>query len=141
MIRPIAALTRQVQQLFHDHLVGLYRWDDAKFAVRERNVNIPPEQWERNRRGRRIRPERLEGRYHAVLQVQFGVWDLSVEGPNERPPLGRIKLSDGHEATEGPLDPATWALIGKRITSHHMERDNGTEHRASSPVIWGGGNP
>lgn len=123
MIRPLAALTRQVQDFFHTHLVGIYRWDEVAFGAREKNINPPPETWERNSRGRRIRPEPKEGKYHAAIRLQFGVWDLTIEGPNEHPPLGWLSLQ-GFEKLEGPLDAATWKRFGEHIKAIHEEHQN-----------------
>lgn len=115
MIRANAALTRQAQDFFHQHLVGIYRWEEATFSPPERNekpeIFLTP-------RGRRRRPERPEGKYHAIVRMEFGIWRLTIEGPNEHPPLGWIEL-DGHGTIEGPLDSATWermaALIKEKI--------------------------
>lgn len=125
MIRALAALYRQTQQFFHDHLVGLYRWDDVEFAAREKNVNPAPDTWPRNRRGQRIRPEPVEGKFAAVVRLQFGPWDMMVEGPSEHPPLGWVTLK-GFETIEGPLDATTWAMMADHIKQNHMERENGT---------------
>lgn len=129
MIRPLAALTRQVQDFFHGHLVGIYRWEDAVFLPRERNEKPPPETWPRTKRGRRVRPEGLEGRWHHVLRLSFGPYDLEVTGPAEHPPLGNVVLFDGAARTdddtvEGPLDPATWEKIAGRIKTDHAERQH-----------------
>ena len=130
MIRPLAALTRHVQEFFHQHLVGIYRWDDVEFMPREENVKPPPEAWQRTKRGRRIRPEGLEGRWHHTLRLSFGPYDLMVEGPAERPPLGWVSIFDGlatvePETVEGPLDQATWQKIADRIKTGHEERQHG----------------
>ena len=123
MIRAIAALTRQAQDFFHSHLLGLYRWDDVEFMPLEKNVRIPPEMWERTSRGRRIRPERQEGRHHVERKLRFGIWDLTISGPSEHPPLGWLILS-GHETIEGPLDAATWKRFADHIKEHHEEIEN-----------------
>lgn len=125
MIRPLAALTRLVQQFFHDHLVGVYDWEQVEFAAREKNVTPPVADWPCNGRGRRIRPEPLEGKHQAVLRLRFGPWDLTVEGSNEHPPLGWLTL-EGFETIEGPLDAATWDKIAEHIKQNHMESENGT---------------
>lgn len=125
MIRPLAALTRLVQQFFHSHLVGVYDWDEVEFAPREKTVVAPVAEWPRNGRGKRIRPEQLEGKFAAVLQLRFGPWDLTVEGSSEHPPLGWLTLK-GFETIEGPLDTATWDKFAEHIKQNHMERENGT---------------
>jgi hypothetical protein len=76
--------------------------------------------WERNRRGGLIRPEFTDGKYHVSLHLQFGVWDLEVDGPSEKPPLGWVRLT-GHGVVEGPLDPATWKRIADHIKSTNKE--------------------
>lgn len=137
MIRPLAALTRQVQQFFLEHLVGVYRWDDVKFAERKRNINTLPENWKVTKRGKRIRPDRLEGRYHAVLEMQFGDWDLVVEGPNEHPPLGWVMLTNGDDIIEGTLDSQIWPVLAQKIKQDHTEKQHGTEHRPRRRLAWG----
>lgn len=120
MIRAIAALTRQIQECFHTHLVGVCRWEDVSFAPRKKVERTPPSAWPRNRRGGLIRPEFTEGKYHISLHLQFGVWDLEVDGPSEKPPLGWVRLT-GHGVVEGPLDPATWKRIADHIKSTNKE--------------------
>lgn len=120
MIRPIAALLRQAQDLFQMKLVGIYRWDDVKIAPKEKTEQPKPY---RTSRGRIRRDERPEGRYHASVSIEFGLWGLVIEGPNEHPPLGWIKL-DGPDIVEGPLDPATWTRIGDCIKQKHEEMKN-----------------
>lgn len=120
MIRPLAALTRQAQDFFHSHLVGIYAWDDVSFAPAEKNDKPEPFI---NQRGRRIRPERPEGKFHAIVQMEFGIWRLTIEGPNEHPPLGWLTLEAG-EMLEGPLDAATWKQFAVRIKEHHREIEN-----------------
>lgn len=122
MIRPLAALTRQVQQFFHVYLVGIYSWEDVEFAAREKNVNLPPQ---RNSRGRLVRPEPAEGKHQVVLRLSFGPWDMRVEGSNEHPPLGWVALK-GFDTIEGPLDTTTWVRIAEHIRQNHMEREHGS---------------
>lgn len=120
MIRARAALTRQAQDFFHTHLVGLYRWDDVSFS--------PPEKQDKpvpfiNARGRRQRPERPEGKFHAIVEMEFGIWRLTIKGPNEHPPLGWLTLEAG-EIIEGPLDAATWKRFAEHIKEKHQEMKN-----------------
>lgn len=122
MIRALAALTRQIQECFHAHLVGVVRWEEVQFGPRKRVEKTPPSDWKRNKRGGLIRPEFQDGKYHVALHLQFGVWDLEVEGPSEHPPLGWVRLT-GHGTVEGPLDPATWKNIAEHIKKH-MELDH-----------------
>jgi hypothetical protein len=123
MIRALAALTRQAQEFFHSHLVGLYRWEDVEFMPLEKNVRVPPEQWVRTSRGKRIRPAPMEGRHKAERQMRFGIWDLTIAGPSDEHPIGWLVLS-GHETIEGPLDMVTWKRFGDHIKQHHEEIEN-----------------
>lgn len=120
MIRAIAALRRQIQECFHTHLVGLYRFEDVQIEPRRKMDRPPPSEWKRNRRGGLIRPDIEPGKHHVSLRLQFGVWDLEVDGPSEHPPLGWVRLT-GHGEVEGPLDPATWKRIADHIKSVHKE--------------------
>ncbi len=130
MIRPLLALTRQVQEFFHAHLIGHYRWDDVEFRPRERIVRPSPETWARNKRGKRIRPDTIDGKHHNAIELSFGLWDLLVEGPDEHPPLGWIRLG-GLDAHEGPLDPSTWNEIAERIKQSDLEREHGDKQCGS----------
>jgi hypothetical protein len=123
LIRALSALTRQVEEFFHQHLIGLYRWDEVEFMPVEKTERIPPDQWERTSRGKRIRPEPPEGRYHAERSLRFGMWDLTISGPSERPPLGWLVLK-GHETVEGPIDASTWGRFAEYIKKHHEENEN-----------------
>jgi len=117
MIRARAALLRQAQDFFQRHLLDLYRWETVSIAPPDKNAQPVPEI---NSRGRKRRPERPEGKYHAIVEIEFGIWGLTVEGPNERPPLGWLTLS-AHEKLEGPLDAATWQRFGEHIKKTHEE--------------------
>lgn len=117
MIRARAALTRQAQDFFHAHLVGLYRWDDVTFKPAEKVEKPEPVI---TARGRRRRPERPEGKFLDLVEMEFGIWRLTIAGPNEHPPIGWILLEAGEEI-EGPLDPATWQRLGAHIKQKHEE--------------------
>ncbi len=120
MIRARAALNRQAQDFFKAYLLDLYRWETVSIAPPDRNEQPKPEM---NSRGRRRRPERPEGKYHATIQIEFGIWRLTIEGPNEHPPLGWLTLEAG-EKIEGPLDAATWRQFGEHIQKTHKEMKN-----------------
>lgn len=114
MIHARAALTRQAQEFFHTNLVGIFSWDDVEFAPAEKTDKLAPII---NARGRRVRPERLErdeGKFHATVQMEFGIWRLTIKGPNEHPPIGWLKL-EGYDIVEGPLDAATWKRFAEHI--------------------------
>lgn len=121
-IRANVALTRQAQEFFRNYLVGMFRWDQAIFSPPEKDIPPPPETWKRTSRGRRIRPEK-QGKFHDLVEFEFGIWRLTIEGPNEHPPLGWLTL-DGHGEIEGPLDPATWKKFGEHIRENHREIEN-----------------
>lgn len=123
MIRPLAALTRLAQDFFHTYLVGIYRWDEVSFLPPERQEKAQPFT---NKRGRRVRPEQPEGKFHAIVRMEFpvgGIWRLTIEGPQEHPPLGWLTL-EAHETLEGPLDAATWKRFGQHIKETHQEIAN-----------------
>jgi hypothetical protein len=119
MIRARAALLRQAQDFFQSYLLGLYRWDETRIAAPEKNEVPEPAI---NARGRKRRPERPEGKFHATVEIEFGIWRLKIEGPNEHPPLGWLKL-DGHGELEGPLDAAVWRLFGEHIRKQEEIED------------------
>lgn len=120
MIRERAALTRQAQDFFHRHLVGLYSWDDVEFRPAEARAKIEPTI---NKRGRRIRPDGQQGKFHDLVEMEFGLWRLKIEGPEEHPPLGWLTLEAG-DIVEGPLDPATWQKFAEHIKQKHEELKN-----------------
>lgn len=120
MIRALSALTRQVQVLFQQHLVGIYSWEQIEFAPRETVRKPPPSEWPVNDRGRRRRPDMPEGKFEQQLRMKFGLWDLEVEGPIKHPPLGWIRLA-GADNVEGPLDSETWKAVALKIKQYHEE--------------------
>lgn len=109
MIRPRSALTRQVQEFFHHHLVGVFKWDDIEFVKPER-VDLPADAAQR-----REMQAAHEDKFHERIAMSFGRYDLVVESPSEKPPLGLAKLKLGAKVVEGPLDPSTWSIFGNFI--------------------------
>jgi hypothetical protein len=120
VIRPNAALTRQAQEMFRNHLVGCYGWEEVTFAPPEKNERPQPFI---TPRGRRRRAEPAEGKYRHLVCMEFGIWQIRIEGPEEHPPLGWIMM-DGRGEIEGPLDPETWNKIGRHIKTKHEELKN-----------------
>lgn len=119
MIRTRNALSRQVQDFFHSHLLGLYRWDDVDHAPAQKVDRIPGKSLE-------------AGKTHDKIEMRFGPFDLTVFGPfeDDRHPCGLIKVQTGAESLEGPLDPATWVKVSDFIKTHnHEEIYNGSTAR------------
>lgn len=122
MIDSQIALLRHVQDFFASDLVGLYRWDAVKIADPERRVSIPSTVDYRERRRQMEAREGL-GKYIEQARIAFPPWEIVVYSSVERPPLGEVLLRDFNTTeilVSGPLDPLTWAEIGKWI----RENDN-----------------
>lgn len=112
MLHARAQLMRQVQTLFETHLRGLYRWGEVAI--------LPPDEVDKVPGQRR----QAFGKYKEVVSVRFGIFDLTVESPNEWPPLGRVRL-DGPETVEvSSLDASAWDRIGSIIKHHHEGVDS-----------------
>jgi hypothetical protein len=130
MIRPRLALTRQAQEMFRSHLVGIYQWDEVKFVPREKR-DIPPMSSMTRQERAALRADRPEGKYLQEVSFEFGIWAIHIQSPAEHPPLGWVTL-DGVDKVEGPLDPAIWDKIGLHIKQKSMELKDGTaEHEWS----------
>ena len=112
MKSPRIGLSRHVQVFFETELLGLYRFDQAEFAVTEEAPRPPG-----------MSPLRRPpfGWHREIVEVRFGTYDLSVSSPNEAPPLGEIVLvhPDGEE--RGPLDDTTWKQIGTFIRTREKD--------------------
>lgn len=102
------------------HLVGLYSWEEVEFKAREKTQK--PEATF-NSRGRRRRAERPEGKYLAKVEMEFGIWRLTVEGPGDDHPTGWLTLESG-DVVEGPLDPSTWTRFADHIKQRIREIKN-----------------
>lgn len=117
MIDSQTALLRHAQDFFASDLVGLYRWDRVKIAEPERRAPIPPNAEYRERRRQMEEREGL-GKYVEQVRLLFKPWEILVYSSMEKPPLGEVMLRD-FDTTEvfvsGPLDPLTWAEIGRWI--------------------------
>lgn len=115
-------LLRQAQDFFQWHLVGLYRFEDAKIAPPEAREPIPDLISYRERKALRASREGL-GRFKEQERVAFGPWEILIYSAAERPPIGELQLrTDGVELVKGPLDPSTWATIGERIKNAHQRK-------------------
>ena len=110
MIRARGQLMRLLQEMFETHLRGLYHWGKVDFHVPEEVEKLP---------GQR---RQAYGKYRETVSIRFGVFDITVESPNEFPPLGRVILTGPGDPLEiDSLDALALDQIGKRIRSHHEE--------------------
>lgn len=125
MIRAQLALTRQAQDMFRAHLVGVIGWEEVAFSPRNKRQVVPMASLSRLER-RRIREDRPEGKFEQEVCLRFGVWEIRIQSPTDHPPLGCVTLT-GDTTIKGPLDPATWDKIGQHIKQKNEELKNGTE--------------
>ena len=130
MIRSQLVLLRMVEEFFRTELLslddgtGVYRWDRAKVAPPELRDPIPPNI---DLRTRRRRQEEREGRskYLEKELIGFGPWEIVVYSSAERAPLGEATLRDrdSHQIlVTGPLDVATWRMMGEHIRNLHQRK-------------------
>lgn len=125
MIRARNALSRQVQNFFHSHLLGLYRWDDVEHA-KPQGIDRPEKAKDR------AEQSWFRGQTHDRVEMWFGPFNLTVLGPfeDEQYPCGRIVIRSATESMEGPLDPGTWDRVAAFVKEHnHEEIDNGSTAR------------
>lgn len=127
-IRQRSALHRQVQMFFHEHLVGVYSWEDvqtrrAEPVKRETKPNGTPLPFE-------------AGKFRDKVEIYFGPFDLVALGPYEddRHPCGLIRCSTPRGSCEGPLDATTWQKIGDFIKQNKQEE---VDHGRESGTHWG----
>jgi hypothetical protein len=125
LINERRALTRQIQAMFHEHLLGVYRWDQA-VILSPRLVEKKP--------GR----DREAGKYHDQIIMQIGPFDIEVSGPDEHPPCGQVMVKFGILFQDGPLDATTWAKVAEFIKKHKPEEDN-VEDEFTARDDWGRG--
>lgn len=104
---------RQAQDMFHAHLVGVFRWDDVEFAPRRERIKVPIAAMSRLERRQR-RENKPEGKFEQEVCLRFGIWEITIQSPADHPPLGSVTLT-GDTTIQGPLDPATWDAIGRHI--------------------------
>jgi hypothetical protein len=110
VIRARVQLMRMLQGMFETHLRGLYRWGEVAFHVAE--AADKPE-------GKR---KQAYGKFKEIVAIRFGDYDLTVESPNERPPLGHIVLTGPSGTIEiDSLDASALDQIGRRIRSQTEE--------------------
>lgn len=121
MIDSQTALLRHAQDFFASDLVGLYRWDRVRIGEPERRPGIPPNVDYRERR-RQMEERQGLGKYVEQVRLLFKPWEILIYSSMEKPPLGEVLLRD-YDSTEimvsGPLDPLTWAEIGKWIRTNN----------------------
>jgi hypothetical protein len=135
-IRERTALTRQVQQFFHMHLLGLYRWDQAHHhdAIPVvKTVDFTKKRAERE-------SARDQRKFHDIVSLTLDGFELIVKGPyeDEKHPCGLIRVSLGAQSIEGPLDETTWRAAGEFIKQRKEERDGA---RPSNPAVNPGTDP
>jgi len=103
-------LMRLLQGLFETHLRGLYRWGEVEFHVCEEAEKLPG------------KSRKAFGKFKEIVSIRFGDYDLTVESPNERPPLGQLTLTGpAGMIEEHSLDAAVIDRIGKMIRSQQEE--------------------
>jgi hypothetical protein len=126
MINERKALFRQAQAMFHEHLLGVYRWDDALIVKPREAPRIP---------GR----DREAGKFKDQLTMILGPFDIEIEGPDERPPLGNVRVNFGNAFLDGPLDATTWAKVADFIKKHKSEELSNVEtgQYATARDSWG----
>lgn len=126
MINERRALTRQIQAMFHEHLLGVYRWDEASIAKPRDAFKTPG-------------VDREAGKHLDQIIMRLGPFDLEVNGPAEDPkwPCGRVLVKRGSEFQDGPLDATTWAKVAAFIKKHKIEEDHGAEDRPAARDDWG----
>lgn len=121
MIRTRNALSRQVQEFFHSHLVGLYRWDDVEHG-RASPIDRPESHRER------AEQQWFRGQTHDRIEMWFGPFNLTVLGPFEDAahPCGLIVIQTAQDSLKGPLDPSTWDKVSGFIKEHNAEEYHGS---------------
>lgn len=124
MIRARSALVRLAQQMFHDHLVGVYRWDEAAIAKPREVERRPGEQ-------------REAGKFHDQISIRLGRFDIEIIAPFEDDawPCGRVLARHGKHWIDGPLDAKTWAAVADFIKQH--KNDEGLEYGCAGGADWG----
>lgn len=103
MITARRALLAHVRVFVETELAGLYRYDDMAHHVPERSDAEAGK-----------RPN-LYGKFREAVSVTFGNYQLTVESPHEKPPLGWVTLRCLGSIEEGPLDPVTWGILGSFV--------------------------
>jgi hypothetical protein len=117
-IQQRTALFRQVQAAFHEHLLGIYSWEQVAFrkaekVEREKKANGTPLPFE-------------AGKFHDKIDMYFGPFDLVVLGPfeDEKHPMGLIKISMGSRSCDGPIDATTWQRVAAFIKENRTEESD-----------------
>jgi hypothetical protein len=120
-VRQRNALYRQAEDFFHRYLLGLYSWDQCKAAVARKVDRLPGKS-----------PE--QGKFHDEVRLSFGPFELEMLGPfeSDRFPCGRICITCGQVAIDGPIDEQTWKMAADFIKLMKEQ-----DHGRSSGADWG----
>lgn len=112
MLSNRALLIRQLQEFFETHLRGRYSWFDVQHRTPEKADKLP---------GRRQLDKEL-------VAIDFGDYSITVQSPDDVPPLGRIVLYNVRtaETLTEILDAKSWDRIAEKIKSPDTlkEREN-----------------
>jgi hypothetical protein len=117
------ALTRQLQQLFHDHLVGVASWEELSIDPPIENARVPGE-------------PREAGRYKDLISGHIGGLVITLIGPAEdsRYPCGLASVKGPGFTVRGPLDARTFEQIADEIKEH---KKLGEQNGATAGEDWG----
>lgn len=111
MISARKRLMTAAREFFELELCGTVRWDQV--------AHHPPELSQPLPNGRR----NPLGKFRERVAMDFGPFRLEVASSEDAPPLGQIKLFErGEPRAEGPIDPVTWAKVGRAIKEQHCGR-------------------
>lgn len=119
MIRVLEMYRRSLREFVARELNGLVDWPAVQIDPPEENSR-----WDGPRGSVPDRPTRdRDGRWREVLTARFPTLHhglmISIESPNERPPMGRIALHGPEDiAMVGPMEAATWEAMGVRMREH-----------------------
>jgi hypothetical protein len=108
-----------VQDFFHRHLLGVFKWDDIEFEPKEKIEVMRGE-------------EQPDDKYHERLRMRFGRYDMIVESPGCSPPLGLATLRAPGAALSGPLDDRTWQQFSEFIHQQEYSHGRPSERRNAS---------
>ena len=117
------ALTRQLQQMFHDHLVGVASWEELSIDPPIENARIPGE-------------PREAGRYKDQISGHIRGLVIEFIGPAEDPryPCGLASIKGPGFSVRGPLDVRTFEKIADEIKEY---KKLGEQHGTTAGEDWG----